>query len=101
MAAQQTTGAATFKEMEQAGWQVMAPDYDAPAGQITIQPIDALLDAAKVRKGAVFSMWRAAPDTARQPRRSWSRGLGRRLRRNNGRRGQNEISRRCISSRRR
>lgn len=51
MTGQETTAEATFKEMEQAGWEVMAPDYDALAGQITMQATDALLDAAKVTKG--------------------------------------------------
>ena len=51
MTGQETTAEATFKEMEHAGWEVMASDYDVLAGPITMQATDALLDAAKVTKG--------------------------------------------------
>ena len=59
MTGQETTAEATFKEMEQAGWEVMAPDYDALAGQITMQAMDALLDAAKASKGTRLRVERA------------------------------------------
>ena len=51
MADEYPTGAA-FKEMEQSGWHAKASTYDALAGQVTIQAMDALLDAAGVVAGA-------------------------------------------------
>ena len=51
MTGQEATGAATFKEMEQSGWHAKAPAYDAFAGQVTNQAMDALLDATGVAAG--------------------------------------------------
>jgi len=51
MAGEKTTGAVTFKEMEQSGWHSKASTYDALVGQITMQAMDALLDAAGVVAG--------------------------------------------------
>ena len=51
MVGEDATGAATFKEMEHSGWHAKAPTYDAFAGQVTNQAMDALLDAAGVAAG--------------------------------------------------
>jgi ubiquinone/menaquinone biosynthesis C-methylase UbiE len=51
MAGEDATGAVSFKEMEQSGWQEKASAYDDFAGQVTVQAMDALLDAAGVAAG--------------------------------------------------
>jgi len=51
MAGDDPTGEVTFKEMEQSGWHAKAASYDALVGQITIQAMDSLLDAAGVVAG--------------------------------------------------
>lgn len=49
--ARDATAAANFKEMEQSGWHANAKSYDAFAGRVTNQTMDALLDAARVAGG--------------------------------------------------
>lgn len=51
MTDQDNPGIAIFKEMEQAGWHAKAKEYDSLAGQVTVQAMSDILDAAKVAKG--------------------------------------------------
>ena len=51
----ETEGASTdFKEAERTGWSDKAPVYDDFAGRITAGAVEALLDAAAVRRGTRF-----------------------------------------------
>jgi len=51
MAAKSSGGQPTFKELEQAGWDRKAPTYHKYGGQITLQAIQAMLDAVNAGVG--------------------------------------------------